>query len=89
MKGYIPGRRSGGIRRDVAASSELEQELQEEFAMDFTPDELHEFLAADLMEVPADPDFKERLRNKLWSLVRERYGQTAAPEPQIRRKGEH
>ena len=32
-------------------------------------DELGEFLEADLLDVKADPEFKERLREKLWSLV--------------------
>ena len=41
-------------------------------SMDFTLDELREFLEADLLEVHADPDFKERLRRKLWALVQER-----------------
>ena len=39
---------------------------------DFDPDELREFLAADIMEVPYDPAFKEELREKLWSLIRGR-----------------
>jgi len=38
------------------------------------PAELREFLAGDLFEVQADPVFKERLRQKLWRLVRVRYG---------------
>ena len=78
MKEYVPGRGSGGVSRDAAAKSKVEQELEEEFAMDFSPDELHEFLAADLVEVPADPEFKERLRKKLWTAVRERFGRNAS-----------
>ncbi len=38
------------------------------------PGELREFLAADRIGVPADPVFKERLRGKLWSMVRLRSG---------------
>ena len=41
---------------------------------DFTLDELREFLEADLVEVRADPEFKERLRRRLWDLVRDRSG---------------
>ena len=41
---------------------------------DIDPAELREFLAADLLDVQADPVFKERLRQKLWRLVRVRYG---------------
>ena len=59
----------------------------EEFALDFGPEELHEFLAADLVEVPADPAFKQRLREKLLELVVDRYGD-ASPRPLWpRRKG--
>jgi hypothetical protein len=42
--------------------------------MDFDPDELREFLAADLVDVPIDPAFKRRLRSRLWNIVRLRYG---------------
>jgi hypothetical protein len=44
---------------------------------DIDPAELREFLAADLLDVQADPVFKERLRQKLWRLVRVRYGDGA------------
>jgi hypothetical protein len=37
--------------------------------MNFTMDELREFLEADLIDVRADPEFKERLRRRLWDLV--------------------
>ena len=36
---------------------------------DIDPDELRDFLAADLLDVDADPGFKERLREKLWALI--------------------
>lgn len=39
-------------------------------AMEITPDELREFLEADRFGVRADPAFKERLRRKLWAIVR-------------------
>ena len=42
--------------------------------MEFDPDELREFLAADMMEVPVAPGFKEQLRRKLWAMVKLRYG---------------
>jgi hypothetical protein len=38
--------------------------------MDFTMDELREFLEADRLSVSVDPAFKERLRRKLWEIVR-------------------
>lgn len=48
--------------------------MLDELDLDFDPDELRDFLEADVLDVPADPAFKERLRRKLWDLVRERYG---------------
>ncbi len=41
----------------------------DEGLMDFTLDELREFLEADLVDVRADPVFKERLRRRLWEMV--------------------
>ena len=37
---------------------------------EFTPVELREFLAADYVPSQADPAFKEGLRKKLWTLIR-------------------
>ena len=42
----------------------------DEGSMDFTMDELREFLEADLSGAQADPGFKERLRRRLWEIVR-------------------
>lgn len=42
--------------------------------MDFDPDELREFLAADMMDVPVAPGFKEQLRERLWTMMKFRYG---------------
>lgn len=39
---------------------------------DFDPAEFAEFLEADDAPVPVDPGFRERLRNQLWGMVRER-----------------
>ena len=55
----------GGKREGAALDDSL---------MDFTLEELREFLEADLVEVRADPEFKERLRRRLWDLVRDRSG---------------
>jgi hypothetical protein len=52
----------------------------DESDLEISPDELREFLAADFLEVPADPEFKERLREKLWSMVRSRYGRKPGDE---------
>ena len=43
-------------------------------AMEFTMDELREFLEGDVRGVRADPAFKERLRLKLLEMVRARGG---------------
>ena len=40
-----------------------------EGSMEVTMEELQEFLEADRSEVHARPEFKERLREKLWGLV--------------------
>jgi hypothetical protein len=46
----------------------------DEASMEFTMDELREFLENDAGGVRADPSFKERLRRKLWEIVRLRGG---------------
>ena len=56
---------AGGIEKS-------EREVLDEDMMDFTMDELREFLEADHFEMRSDPDFKERLREKLWDLVQSR-----------------
>ena len=43
-----------------------------EGAMEFTIEELREFLEGDKLGVRADPEFKERLRRMLWEMVRAR-----------------
>ena len=48
------------------------EEVMDESMMDFTMDELREFLEADLLDVHADPEFKERLRRRLWDMVQAR-----------------
>ncbi len=42
-------------------------------------DELREFLEADVVEVRADPEFKERLRRKLWRMVQRCWGGASNP----------
>ena len=46
-----------------------DEEVMDEAVMDFTIEELREFLEADLLDVQADPAFKDRLRRKLWDMV--------------------
>ena len=49
-----------------------ERRTMDEGAMEFTMDELREFLEGDLRDVRADPEFKEKLRRKLWEMVTDR-----------------
>ena len=53
------------MSRSIEVEGPVELENQE-----FELDELREFLSADRMEVPTDPLFKERLRRKLWRMLR-------------------
>ena len=50
----------------------------EEGVMEFSLEELREFLEGDLLDPRADPVFKERLRRKLWELVQARNLRTPA-----------
>ena len=43
--------------------------LLEEIAAEFSTEELLEFLEADQLPIEADPEFRERLRSELWTLV--------------------
>ena len=66
-------------RREVRGRTERvkqEPEVVQEGAMEINPDELREFLEADLLGAQADPEFKEGLRRKLWTLVRAKYGRS-------------
>lgn len=55
------------FRTDPDQDAEWSAELA-----DFDPAEFAEFLEADDAPVPVDPGFRERLRNQLWGMVRER-----------------
>ena len=46
--------------------------LMDDGAMEFSMDELREFLEGDRLDVRADPEFKERLRRRLWDMVKAR-----------------
>ena len=54
--------------------------MTDELLADFTVEELREFLQADLLDVPVDPRFRERLKRKLWELVQERSRQRKPAE---------
>jgi hypothetical protein len=68
-----------------AKQRKRKRELQEppvidDISAEFTPEELQEFLDADLLPTRADPAFKERLRRKLWQqLERRRTGSDEDP----------
>ena len=63
------GYRRGALPMPPALLRDREAVLLDEDDLDFPVEELQEFLSADLFEVPADPTFKEGLREKLWELV--------------------
>ena len=44
--------------------------------MEFSLEELREFLEADMLDVNADPEFKEQLRRRLWELVQAKVGRS-------------
>lgn len=52
-----------------------DEEVMDEAVIELSLDELREFLEADLLDVQADPEFKERLRQRLWALVSARAAQ--------------
>jgi len=68
MERLATGLHRGG--ENLAMSAKLERPGMDDAAMEFTAEELREFLEADRLAVRADPAFKERLRRKLWSIVR-------------------
>ena len=53
----------------MSANRADEDAAVDETFMDFTMEELREFLEADLIDVRADPEFKERLKQQLWKMV--------------------
>jgi hypothetical protein len=58
-----------GLRGPTVLGSTSEMPIADEEIAGISAAELREFLEADDLEVPADPDFKERLRRRLWELV--------------------
>ncbi len=57
--------------RRHAAETERDQAMTDDVMTEFTVEELREFLQGDLLDVPVDPEFKERLKRRLWELVKE------------------
>jgi len=76
--------RRGPRQGKTAGDAELDPdafEMTEDILTDFSIDELREFLEADLVDVPVDPEFKERLRERLWELVQSRHGGAGGTPP--------
>ena len=66
--GWARGDRGGGPGHADPGSEAVLDASENEFSLD----ELREFMEGDLLEVSADYGFKERLRRKLWDMVRAR-----------------
>jgi hypothetical protein len=77
MLGEKPVKRLGGrwaqANQVVQVPAKREEQSMDEGWTEISAEELREFLEADLLEVHADPRFKERLRKRLWDLVRTRH----------------
>jgi hypothetical protein len=65
-------KRQGQSASGAAAGDLKALEMTEELLTQFSLEELREFLEADLVDVPVDPEFKERLRKQLWAMVESR-----------------
>ena len=64
--------RSGPRRtRGLAMGAKPEKDATVEGALEVTLEELQDFLDADRHGVRARPEFKERLRERLWELVQQ------------------
>ena len=72
-----PGPEAAGVRkadgpawqlRELASRAAAEASLDD---ADVSEEDLLEFLAGDIDPIEADPAFKRRLREQLWSLIRE------------------
>lgn len=57
------------VSETLDESAERNQAMADEAMAELTIEELQEFLQADLLDVPVDPAFKERLKQRLWELV--------------------
>jgi hypothetical protein len=64
--GAVP---DGTKRAGRAAEATREAGVIDEIAAEFSTEELLEFLEADLLPVEADPEFRDRLKSELWTLL--------------------
>ena len=79
VKGFLRGWRNSTEKAQSDQSSQkptqdVNEEMDAELSTEFSDEELQEFLEGDGLDVRADPAFKERLRRKLWEIVRGRLG---------------
>ncbi len=72
MEGAVSKRRDKGKRFEVKIEPG-DAVVDEAVSLEVSMEELGEFLEADLVEVDANPEFKERLRRKLWDIVSSRH----------------
>ncbi len=69
------GESAAGIAAETEpGSAEVAEDIEVAEGAAYTIEELREFLEADSAEDLADPEFKERLRQKLWEMVQRRAG---------------
>ena len=61
--------REGGKGTGRASEATREAGVIDEIAAEFSTEELLEFLEADLLPVEADPEFRDRLKSELWTLL--------------------
>lgn len=74
IRGRLDTHDRGASRSGDRRPDPRERDAMGETASEFTVDELHEFLQGDLLPPRANPDFKEQLRDEMWDLVQECYG---------------
>ena len=70
----------GYVGEDRKNWSQSAETADWEEGLEARPEELHEFLTADLSGVSANPEFKERLRAKLWQMLSSRQLKTEKPD---------
>jgi len=95
IRRLVPRRRRRSGRPEASPDATAPEARWSAELADFDPVEFAEFLNADDSSVPIDPAFRERLRQQLWNLVRDRAAPIArdpasparspAPDPKLRR----
>jgi hypothetical protein len=81
VKGFLRGGRKSTEKAEADEPSQKPmRDVNEQMNAEFSDDELQEFLEGDNLDVKADPAFKERLRRKLWEIVRSRMGEDPGPD---------